>query len=247
MYNQENRSLAPGRIFSDTMKYFSENFKMIFLITIIVYIPLNSILFVFNEYFSGSDFTTSFRFAQLLEGLIGIITTIAIIHLIKERTLDRNPSLGEVFSNAFSKWISVITTNIIFTIFFIGLFLLLIIPGIIFGVYWTFTVESVVLRNRYGRDALKYSKELVEGHWWAVFGYDILLFCFVILVIAISIIPYTFMPENISSNYFINIGLDLVTDIIVSFTVVFATILFLNLENCCGIMSAGEELSSIDE
>jgi hypothetical protein len=46
--------------------------------------------------------------------------------------------------------------------------LLLIIPGIIFGVYYTFAEYIVMDKNISGMDAIRLSKRYVEGLWWQV-------------------------------------------------------------------------------
>jgi len=49
-------------------------------------------------------------------------------------------------------------------------FLLLIIPGIIFSVWFAFSPYVFVAENLRGIAALKRSRELVRGRWWPVFG-----------------------------------------------------------------------------
>lgn len=60
----------------------------------------------------------------------------------------------------------------IFTI--IGL-ILLIIPGIIVGVFLSFALYIVVDENKKGMDAIKASKDYVDGYWLPVFGRVILM------------------------------------------------------------------------
>jgi hypothetical protein len=60
-------------------------------------------------------------------------------------------------------WVSIITSIIV------GLWtLLLIIPGIIFSMYYVFSSYVTLFEGIKGRAALKYSKALVKGRWWSV-------------------------------------------------------------------------------
>lgn len=56
----------------------------------------------------------------------------------------------------------------------IGLCLLLIIPGIIFSVFWLFSMYILVSEDTGIIEAMKRSKLFVKGRWWTVFGYLLL-------------------------------------------------------------------------
>jgi hypothetical protein len=47
----------------------------------------------------------------------------------------------------------------------------MLLGGIIWGVYYSFFVYAVALRQVSGKAALDYSKATVQGEWWRVFGY----------------------------------------------------------------------------
>jgi len=57
-------------------------------------------------------------------------------------------------------------------------FALLIIPGIIFSVWFAFSYYVLLFEGKTGIDAMKASKAYVKGRWWAVFG----RFAFIVLV-----------------------------------------------------------------
>ncbi len=50
----------------------------------------------------------------------------------------------------------------------LGGFILLIIPGIIFSVWFSFVFYAVALDDKRGKEAIKFSKHLVKGRWWSV-------------------------------------------------------------------------------
>ena len=47
--------------------------------------------------------------------------------------------------------------------------LLLIVPGIIFAIWYNFTIYTVVFENTRGLNAMRASKALVVGRWWDLF------------------------------------------------------------------------------
>jgi len=47
-------------------------------------------------------------------------------------------------------------------------YLLLIIPGIIFSIWFLFSVQALVLAGQKGAKALKFSRRLTQGWWWSV-------------------------------------------------------------------------------
>lgn len=48
--------------------------------------------------------------------------------------------------------------------------LLLVIPGLVMMIYYSFSLWVFLVEGLRGMKAIKRSKELVKGHWWAVFG-----------------------------------------------------------------------------
>lgn len=59
--------------------------------------------------------------------------------------------------------------------------LLFIFPGIIMGIFYMFSLYAFLFAGQRGKQAMKFSKQLVQGYWWAVFG----RLCFLILIIII--------------------------------------------------------------
>ena len=59
--------------------------------------------------------------------------------------------------------------------------LLFIVPGIIMGIFYMFSIYAFLFAGQRGKQAMKFSKQLVKGYWWAVFG----RLCFLILIIII--------------------------------------------------------------
>lgn len=78
-------------------------------------------------------------------------------------------------------------------------FLLLVIPGVILSVWFTFAVYVLVLENEKIIASIKKSREYVRGRWWAVFGRLAAGFLMVLLVMMVAFIPLIWLNE-VASN-----------------------------------------------
>lgn len=80
--------------------------------------------------------------------------------------------------------------------------LLLVLPGIYFGVCYTFASWVYLTEGKTGMDALRRSKELVSGRWWAVFGRLVVM---LLVVWAVSLLPQVLLSsmgfEGLSALY----------------------------------------------
>lgn len=74
--------------------------------------------------------------------------------------------------------------SIVMSVLIVIGFLLLIVPGIILSVWFTFAAFVLVLENQSIRGSLRQSREYVRGRWWGVFGRLIVL-TLVALVISV--------------------------------------------------------------
>jgi ABC-type Fe3+ transport system permease subunit len=148
---------------------------------------------------------THFSLFAVLFGLtyfIGaMLVSIAIYSLLHGKTKD----VSSLLSESLPKLLPVLLASILAALIVAGGFLLLIVPGIIFGIWYTFIVPVVLFEKKTGMDALKQSREYARGRWWAIFGRFILL-CLVMLVavivvsIVVSIVAAIFGPAAKSLN-----------------------------------------------
>lgn len=224
------KEFSIGQMISAAWKYFKDNFITILQIILIVYIPINIIIgFVPDITLGGTGFAgadISIQIGSILDTLLGIIATIAIILLIKTKTDNKNILLKDLFKNAFNLWPKAIATNIILGILILLLTILLIIPGIIFAIFWIFAVYVVVVHNKRWMAALKESKAIVQGRRRKVLGYCIV---FGLIATGISFVagtPLLLIPSNAITDIFTNTWTDLVSSF---FTVLFI-VFFLNFD-----------------
>ncbi len=240
--NQEiyKKEYSIGQILSESWKKFIQKFQLILLVTLAIYIPINIILFfvpfdALLEQMGGiQGFRIYMKIIQILEGLIGIIATMAIAYIVKQKIDGKTINFKEALKKSLSRWPAAIGTNIILGIFLLGLTLLLIVPGVIYYVYWIFVIYVVILHDKSGKNALDYSKSIVRGRWWKVLGYS-LIFGILTLIASLSIgfvegIILGFLPENFVISIF-EILLDSFTDFLLAYFTVVSVIFFINFDS----------------
>lgn len=233
-------------IISKTWNIFASKALIIFQVVFIVYFPINILVL----YMTSNATSPSMEMGIDLEAMIkawqqageaarinmflsvffGIIATLCIINIVVSTLNKTELELKDAFSLSIKKYPAALGTSVLVSISLVGLFLLLIIPGIIFAVYWQFALIAVVIANKNGLSALKYSKNLVKEKWWKIFLYDLgLMICLIIISIIIG-----FGTEAISAilptSLVLNAFTQTLQDFGLAFITVAQTILFLSLD-----------------
>ncbi len=156
----KTRAYGISEIYALGWRVFWSKFGTILIIVLCVYVPIGIVGLLLS-----SDTVTS-----LLDFFVGVIATLATAYVVEQTVLEQKITWREALRHAASRWISAIGTGIVAGIILTLLSLLFVIPGVIWGVYYTFYLYVVALRNTGSKSALDYSKNLVKGRWWSVFG-----------------------------------------------------------------------------
>ena len=127
---------------------------------------------------------------------------IALIRHIKQSLLKETVEDWKTNINNSSKfiWPMLVVAILNIILVFFGS-LLLIIPGIIFAVWFSFIYYIVLFENKTGVEALKTSKKLVVGRWWPILWRLLIpnLFFGIMIVFASDIVSAPIklaLPEN---------------------------------------------------
>jgi uncharacterized membrane protein len=225
------RVLSVGDLVGGAWAVFRSRFRAILLITLAVYIPVNILLaFVpvdqlVDEY-GIRGFRIYMQIMRILEGFIGVVATMATAVVVDAAIRNETVSPGAALRAAVSRWLSVIGTSILARLILIGLTLLLIVPGIIWAVYYSFIVYVVILRGLGGKKALDYSKSLVKGRWWRILGISVVLWFLGTIVALLPVLPFFVLPDHAV----LGILSDTLVDLVSSFFLVAYTIFFLNMD-----------------
>jgi hypothetical protein len=104
---------------------------------------------------------------------------------VSEICLDIKPSVGRSYQRAFSQPGKLVGTYLLTLVILLLGFVLLLIPGLVFSVWYTFVGPVVVLESLAGRTALRRSRELGRGYYLRNFG---IVFLAQILMLLIAMV-----------------------------------------------------------
>lgn len=163
---------------------------------------------------------------SLVDLMFGILAALGGCWLVRERLEGRRGSLVGALAHAGRRWLAGVGTGWLESVILVFFLLLLIVPGVIFAVYYTFSTTAVALSGLSGMTALRHSKTLVAGRWWRVFGYSMALMLPVIGLsfaegLLTAVLPGFTCPKWVSN---------LVLDLAILPAMVALTVLYLHLD-----------------
>jgi hypothetical protein len=222
-----------GDLFSEGWHQYRKNFKTILLVILCVYIPINIIISIIpiDSLIKdlGTDWLSVFAYIQtLLQFFFGIIATIGIAAIVEKSLQGMILSWKDSLHFGLSKWVTAIGTGFLSGLIIFGLTLLLIVPGIIWSIYYYFWIFVVALRDVGGKTALDYSKSLVKGQWWRVFGIVFVIGIIRYIVELIYSLLINLIPFNPTTGAILGIFLNSMANIIYAFFTVVLVIFFIN-------------------
>ncbi len=95
------------------------------------------------------------------------LATIVFIFAVNAILENRPVELQKMAEDAFKKFFPALFVVTIVSLSMLGGFLLFVIPGVIFAIWFAFALYESVLKNSRGTEALKNSRALSSGRWWA--------------------------------------------------------------------------------
>jgi hypothetical protein len=164
-----------GELFSDTW----DLFKARFLTLIGLYLLSVLFMVVVTGFFAGSGFLlipmVSAGKYVVIAGLIimcmiaGSVAMSWGLASLTFATVDETLGIREALGRGWEKVQGFICVSSLFGFIVGGGFLLFLVPGVIFLVWFLFSQLIVVAENERGMDALLKSREYVRDHWFSVF------------------------------------------------------------------------------
>ena len=190
-----------GQLFTESFADYRKNFSLLIKIALLFFFLPTLIIQLFGLI---NDWSSIMLLASVLLniGLI-IIThlgTFSIVKMLADKKGEGTTDIKKAVSAGLRYLWKGIGLSIIVGLALFGLTLLLIVPGIIFSIYWAFAIFVLVNENTGIIDAMKGSKKLVKGIWWKIFGYILLLS---MIMIAAYIITTVFVTLIIGMSDFI--------------------------------------------
>lgn len=145
-----------------------------------------------TDYLQNSDFTN----IPMFVGFLVISLVSIILGLWSQSTqyfaiLKMGDPEKEIFKIGYQKIGRFLLISLVIGLIILGGTILLIIPAIIFGVWYSFSTWLVLDKNMGIKESLKVSKQMVSGKFWKILGRSLVFGLFAFLVsIVLSIIPY---------------------------------------------------------
>jgi hypothetical protein len=118
------------------------------------------------------------RFAFLATWVPGLITPAVGVVLAAQVALGQTPTIGSIWRRLLRLIVPLFLTSLIVILTVVAGTVLLIIPGVLFYVWFALSLQAIVIEDRRYFRAMGRSRQLVLGSWWRVFG--------ILLVIAIA-------------------------------------------------------------
>lgn len=196
---QENKLKTPVEYIKEAWGIYTkkENFVFFARVMAVLVIATSSISLI-SGYFYPSDYLKNFDFTNIpmFVGFIAISLLAIIVGLWSQTTqyfsiLKMGEPEKEIFKIGYKKIGRFLLISFVLGIIVLFGIVLLIVPAIIFGTWYSFSTWLVIDKNMGVRESLKTSKQMVKGKFWKVLGRSIVfgLFSFVISVV-LSVIPY---------------------------------------------------------
>lgn len=229
---------AFGELLKRTFKTYEILFNKILILALIpaiALLPLMLVIFSFGFWGRG---------AMAVKIVLGILFIIALVFLIyiamvaQAATLflfeDSGRGIRDLFKQGMSIAWPAILVSLLAGMLTLLWTLLLIVPGIIFSVYYSFSIYALVFENQRGMAALKRSHALVKNYWWAVVSRTVFLSLIYLAALAVISLPLYFLPDNSALAIFWNMVMSALRFVTSPIFVIFAYLIFKELVNIKG-------------
>lgn len=126
--------------------------------------------------------------------LCSILLSICVLMLMPRK--DKSVTFSDVLSRGLSMYGTYFVFVFVVTFFLFFLFLALIIPGIIFSIFWMLAPYIYLYEKKSITESLRLSKKRLNGKWWLSFGYMcllILIYIGVMIAVGVVLSPFTIM------------------------------------------------------
>lgn len=172
--------IPAGEIIKQSWQTYTQQFKKLWPYMLFLFIPnlvlgLTGVASLYlDKYASTGAFVLTNNiivFAILVAGIIFTMWASMALAKYLGQLITKKPVDGyrETFSATSHLIWPVIYTSLLVALIVLGGTILLIIPGIIFSIWFCFTYYTILFEEKRGVAALTASKSLVVGRWWSIF------------------------------------------------------------------------------
>jgi hypothetical protein len=196
------RPRGVGEILSAAFEIYKNNAGQLLMIVAVVVVPLSLLSALIIHFVAAPTTETTFVAGQtitvetrsfgvvILGAIIAAVITViisaalqaAIIRGAAEATIGDPVDIQASYRWGFRRIGSVILVGLLVGLAVAVGFILLVVPGIIFLVFFSTSIPALVIENRRGTEAMRRSWYLVSGSFWHAFGVIIVAFLITSLV-----------------------------------------------------------------
>ncbi|GMU21583.1 MAG: hypothetical protein AMXMBFR13_16750 [Phycisphaerae bacterium] len=189
MSTPQFQPMSVGQILDQTFRLYREHFVRFFTIVAVVYVPVGllSILLialVFQETTqitvdqqTGAIDASGVVASMITTGAIALLAMVgtqlcngALIKNVSEAYLGRQSSVGEAYRFVLPKIGTLIWASFLVGVVVMIGFILLIVPGVIFALWFALTTPAIVAENLKASRGMSRSKVLASGNLGKIFG-----------------------------------------------------------------------------
>ncbi|NMG57159.1 hypothetical protein E1H12_01150 [Geitlerinema sp. P-1104] len=186
----KNPQLEIGDYFDIGWSIFKDNLSNFLVLVLVIDIPIAILQLLSPTPEDPSQIDVAASPVVLVVGIVSIVLSLvgvlSAFILTESAVLNRPIEMSAIIQQGFSRFLPSLLVIIVGGILTLIGFLLLIVPGIYLGNLFYFSFDAVALRGC-GLDGLSYSRNLVKGQWWKIFGRAFLLsFAFLILFLILA-------------------------------------------------------------
>ncbi len=191
------RPMSVGQIFDRTFSLYKQNLVRFITIVSVVTVPVWIVqicgAYVLQRGFGasgGGAMSVALMALSLFGVLVGVLAqnlaNAALIRSVSESYLGHEVTVGEAYRSVLPKLVTVVAAGILVGIVVMFGIVLLVVPGIIFALWFSLTTPAILIENLGATGGMGRSRRLVSGNLGKVFGVS-----FIALIIAV-IIGYLF-------------------------------------------------------
>jgi hypothetical protein len=129
----------------------------------------------------------------------GLWSSVSLLFAVKER--EKAIGFKESYKMGWRKLLPYFWTSLFLFLAIASGFFLFLIPGIIFSVWFVFSLYVLVAEGKAGKEALKRSKELVKGFWWSIFWRFLLIMLSVVFLTLLFSVPFSLLFGEEGQNF----------------------------------------------
>lgn len=159
-----NEELTLEGVIVASWSVFKDNFWRIFVIGLLVDVPYLLINWNYPEkWWSALG-------AAVIMVFLSVLALVIVSIIVESSVLGEPLKIGDGFKRGVNVMGKILRVGMKKWLMILGHGIFLIVPGIIIGMHYLFSLFAVALRNVEGDRALVYSKRLVKKNWWMVIG-----------------------------------------------------------------------------